>query len=376
MGGEGGGAVGGGGSCIVLPPSLAPGMGEPAPAGGEGPGELQRQLEEVGVLRDIYGEGDSGGLSVRPVGEAEAQAWVAAGGCSGPPPSLGVRVDFGGPGRVVADILLPVDYPSAADPLVWVVGAEEEGWAEAARAAVTQVLDGLGGGGEPGRERLLDCLQAAEEALREAAEGEALGVALRPPCAGRLASEEEVRVDSEDECPGASVLLEDIPCSRVGGGEGQGGAAQVLGRRLCYSHHIINAAKRKAVVEWAVQLGLGGFSKIGWPGIIVVEGMEQNVEEYCRALQRLRWKHFTVRGEDTVTIPPGEDLDESRRLPSHFTELPEDGMSSLAAAMTAAGLRDLFLTSMKIYRPAEIQSGVEPVSTGSKRRAKKKGKGR
>ena len=375
-GGGGGGGRGAGGVAVILPHSLAPGMGEPAPAGAVAPGELQRQLEELGVLRDIYGEEDSGGLSVRPVGEAEAQAWVADGGCSGPPPSLGLRVDFGGPGRVAADILLPADYPSAADPLVWVVGAEEEGWAEAARAAVRHVLDGLGGDGEPGRERLLDCLQAAEEALREAAEGEALGLALHPPCAGRIASEEEVGAGSEDEHPGVSVSLEDVLCSRVGGGEGQGGEGEVLGRRLCYSHHIINAAKRKAVVEWAVQLGLGGFSKIGWPGIIVVEGREQNVEEYCRALQRLRWKHFTVRGEDTVTIPPGEDLDESRRLPSHFTELPEDGMSRLAAAMTAAGLRDLFLTSMKIYRPAEIQSGVEPESTGSKRRAKRKGKGR
>ena len=108
----------------------------------------------------------------------------------------------------------------------------------------------------------------------------------------------------------------------------------------------------------------------------MVEGREQNVEEYCRALQRLRWKHFTVRGEDTEPIPLGEDLDESRRLPPRFTELPEDGMSSLAAAMTAAGLRDLFLTSMKIYRPAEIQSGVEPAPAGSKKRAKRKGKGR
>lgn len=361
-------------------PSVAPGMEEPAPAGRAGPDELQRQLEEVGVLRDIYGEGDSGGsgMSVRPIGEAEAQAWVADGGCSGAPPSLGLRVDFGGPGRVVADILLPADYPSTADPLVWVVGAEGEGWAEAARAAVGQVLDGLKvqGDGEPGRERLLDCLQAAEEALREAAEGEALGVALRPPCAGRFASDEEVGADSEDEGVGAPGLLEDVVCTRVGGGAGGAGREEVLGRRLCYSHHIINAAKRKAVVEWAVQLGLGGFSKIGWPGIIVVEGREQNVEEYCRALQRLRWKHFTVRGEDTEPIPPGEDLDESRRLPPRFTELPEDGMSSLAAAMTAAGLRDLFLTSMKIYRPAEIQSGVEPAPAGSKKRAKRKGKGR
>ena len=50
-----------------------------------------------------------------------------------------------------------------------------------------------------------------------------------------------------------------------GGGRKEGkGAPLVLGRRLCFSHHIIAPGKRSAVINWAVQLQLGGCSKIGW----------------------------------------------------------------------------------------------------------------
>ena len=79
----------------------------------------------------------------------------------------------------------------------------------------------------------------------------------------------------------------------------------MLGRRCCYSHHIIAPAKREAssllvsasarqsslppggdavgasanrrrqaVMQWALQLGLSGLSKIGWPGVVIVEGPE------------------------------------------------------------------------------------------------------
>ena len=56
----------------------------------------------------------------------------------------------------------------------------------------------------------------------------------------------------------------------------------VLGRRLIYFHHIIANGKRQAVQEWAVQLRLGGYAKIGWPGIVVVEGPEACCQEYVR----------------------------------------------------------------------------------------------
>lgn len=38
---------------------------------------------------------------------------------------------------------------------------------------------------------------------------------------------------------------------------------QFLGRRLIYFHHIINSTKRETVMRAAVDLKLGGYSKIG-----------------------------------------------------------------------------------------------------------------
>ena len=349
------GAQGGGGM-----EGSAPGGMPSAEAAHE---RLQRQVEELGVLRDIF-EGD-----VQISGEDAAQEWLAGGGSTVAPSLLGARVEFSGPGRVVCELVLPEGYPEAADPLVW-VEADGEGWAEAARAAIGQVLNELGGGGEAGRERLLDCVQAAEEALRDAAEGQALATAITDlQRDGVHAAEEEGSSSGNDLLEGApgAALLEALQRRGIEG-------PRELGRRLCYSHHIIAPGKRKCVVEWAVQLGLGGFSKIGWPGIIVVEGAEEDVEQYTRALQRLRWKHFTVRGEETVQLPPGDALDEHRLLPPHFIELPEDGMSQLAAQMKAAGCHELFLTSMKIYRHPRGEAGDDPARAEPKRKPRRKNK--
>ncbi|GMF19211.1 unnamed protein product [Phytophthora lilii] len=125
-------------------------------------------------------------------------------------------------------------------------------------------------------------------------------------------------------------------------------AKVVLGRRAIYFHHIIASNKRRVVKEWALELKLRGFSKIGWPGVVIVEGLEANVQEYVRRLQHLRWKQITVRGEQTEEVSFGS-LESLRRLPHGFHEFPENGMSELAAACRAAGLEDLFLTTMKIY---------------------------
>ncbi|KAH9085447.1 hypothetical protein Ae201684P_005155 [Aphanomyces euteiches] len=113
----------------------------------------------------------------------------------------------------------------------------------------------------------------------------------------------------------------------------------VVGRRAIYFHHIIAPGKRQVVKDWAKELQLGGFSKIGWPGVIIAEGIEAYVHEYVKRLQHLRWKQMVVRGEQTDT---------TRRLPSTFFELTD--MSELAARCNEAGLSELFLTTMKIYR--------------------------
>lgn len=129
--------------------------------------------------------------------------------------------------------------------------------------------------------------------------------------------------------------------------KGKEGGEVVLGRRLCFSHHIIAPSKRSAVVGWALELKLGGCSKIGWPGLIAVEGEERHCQLYVQLLQRLRWKKFVVRGEEQVRGREGQTVDDMRKLPSGFCEFGQEEAHLFAKTLKDAGLEDLFKTSMK-----------------------------
>ena len=110
--------------------------------------------------------------------------------------------------------------------------------------------------------------------------------------------------------------------------------AEALARRLIFSHHIIAPSKRAGLRQLAVSLGVTALVKIGWPGIIVLEGDADRVEAYVGAIQGWRWKKLAVRGEQEL------DDGEERALPRVFLEL--DDMSALAQIMRDAGLEDLF----------------------------------
>ncbi|KAL7540571.1 hypothetical protein ACHAXR_012541 [Thalassiosira sp. AJA248-18] len=121
-----------------------------------------------------------------------------------------------------------------------------------------------------------------------------------------------------------------------------------LGRRIIYSHHIIANSKRRDIAELTSQSRLGGYMKIGWPGVILIEGNESDCQMFVDEIKRWRWQQLQVRGEDQLTIPEGESLDSYRQLPLKFVELGEDDMSLLASNCRDAGLENLFLTCMKI----------------------------
>jgi hypothetical protein len=152
---------------------------------------------------------------------------------------------------------------------------------------------------------------------------------------------------------------------------------QVLGRRAIYFHHIIAPTKRQVVMEWALELQLSGFSKIGWPGVVIVEGAEGDVQEYVRRLQHLRWKQIVVRGEQTER-GEGQSVEQMRKLPRGFREFPEkSGMAALAAACRDAGIEQLFLTTMKIYGRGEEQTDGDGGTEESKKdRGGSRGRGK
>mmetsp|Transcript_511 Transcript_511/g.1524 ORF Transcript_511/g.1524 Transcript_511/m.1524 type:complete len:411 (+) Transcript_511:246-1478(+) len=184
--------------------------------------------------------------------------------------------------------------------------------------------------------------------------------------------------------------------------------ARTLCRCVVWFHHIKALSKRKAIVQWASELHLGGYSKPGFPGVIVCEGLHSDVQEYLSRLRALKWQAMAVRGMEECPLisqsmgdhveaatsgangvhisadpshaprqrdptcesqvwPRGahadvgspqsldtahlQSLEGARRFKGVLAELPEEGgMAQLAAGCRAAGLGQLYLTALKISK--------------------------
>jgi acylphosphatase len=118
---------------------------------------------------------------------------------------------------------------------------------------------------------------------------------------------------------------------------------QILGRRLIYSHHLISKIKRADIRNLASHFKLTGYMKIGWPGIVILEGPEDNCSEFYDHMRRWNWKYLVMRGEQQERVL---DLEASRKF-DHFIETED--MSQVAQHCRDAGLEALFRTSMKVY---------------------------
>ena len=162
------------------------------------------------------------------------------------------------------------------------------------------------------------------------------------------------------------------------------GVTVTIARFLIYFHHIMSSTKKKAILDAAKNLELGGFSKVGFPRVVVVEGEVSHVLEFVRQIQRLRWQQMVVRGEEIEKISPPQDATASgddngelevqpsqvgfrmtyhstpmmraqmirnnRKLPLDFIQVESDGgMSEVGAYCKQYGIHELFMTAMKKY---------------------------
>lgn len=72
-----------------------------------------------------------------------------------------------------------------------------------------------------------------------------------------------------------------------------GRSASVLAL-LIWFHHIKSLEKRKRMVEWARELRLAGGCKPGFPGVVVVEGAEDDVREFVARVRSMPWQAMQV----------------------------------------------------------------------------------
>ncbi|OEU12146.1 hypothetical protein FRACYDRAFT_191607 [Fragilariopsis cylindrus CCMP1102] len=126
----------------------------------------------------------------------------------------------------------------------------------------------------------------------------------------------------------------------------------MISRKLIYSHHIIAKSKRKAISDLGNDYNIGGYYKIGWPGIIIIEGEENSCNDFIDEIRSMRWQHLVVRGETEkqhLTFEINSDSSFFSTKKVTMIELGEDQMSTLSKICNDVGLKDLFMTSMKIY---------------------------
>ncbi|GAA5922723.1 uncharacterized protein JCM15063_003402 [Sporobolomyces koalae] len=138
---------------------------------------------------------------------------------------------------------------------------------------------------------------------------------------------------------------------------------------LIWSHHLLATSKRKDIVAWSTELGLFGVSKPGYPGVIVIEGMKENVEEFVWRIKQLQWKALQIRcEEDGDVVTPPEDIAPTEavswvvRNRSHLGPVlsrdPNDKicvrevekLNDLGDIMRQANLEEVFLTALKISK--------------------------
>jgi hypothetical protein len=130
----------------------------------------------------------------------------------------------------------------------------------------------------------------------------------------------------------------------------------ILGRRLIYSHHIISKQKRSDMRHLASHYKLTGYIKIGWPGIVILEGRDDDCNSFYDDMRKWAWKYLVVRGEMQEKVQGDNDqVVDSKRLFPTFLEV--DDMSIVANHCRQVGLESLFRTSMKVYANAGLKNG-------------------
>jgi hypothetical protein len=63
---------------------------------------------------------------------------------------------------------------------------------------------------------------------------------------------------------------------------------------LIWFHHLLSTTKRKAILAFE---SLRGISKPGYPGILVLQGPKDIVNDAVTELKGMRWQAMQVRGE-------------------------------------------------------------------------------
>ncbi|KAG8221846.1 hypothetical protein J437_LFUL003222 [Ladona fulva] len=91
-------------------------------------------------------------------------------------------------------------------------------------------------------------------------------------------------------------------------------------RLWIYSHHIFSKIKRREILDLSHEYNITGFCLPGRPGIICIEGMSRNCEDWWFKIKHLNWKKIMCRKKELIPINSEEDCIRMRKF-STFQEV-------------------------------------------------------
>lgn len=111
-------------------------------------------------------------------------------------------------------------------------------------------------------------------------------------------------------------------------------ASVEMERLWIYSHHLKSTQKRQDIVKLSKELALTGFSKPGKPGIVCVEGLKSNTQEFWKIVRQWAWQRITIRISETKSKPLA-NCNQFRRFTQFRETLGGDGDGECAADSVA-----------------------------------------
>ena len=110
---------------------------------------------------------------------------------------------------------------------------------------------------------------------------------------------------------------------------------------VIWSHHIISKKKRRFLRKSSQDLCLNCFVKIGWPGYIVVVGLNSKVLSFVSNVKTKKWKSIRVCSEEIINDDRINLSDNSI-----FIEYDEKSISNFFLTIEKFGLKPLFQRGM------------------------------
>ncbi|KAH7886395.1 hypothetical protein F5I97DRAFT_1275052 [Phlebopus sp. FC_14] len=113
---------------------------------------------------------------------------------------------------------------------------------------------------------------------------------------------------------------------------------------LLTSHHLVSPTKRRSMQQWSAELGIIGFAKVGYPGVIYAEGAQESVEEFVANVKAMQWLALRARFVEPVESV-AETTAPTRNRSERWVELQKIG--EVLEQMKRRG-REKFVTELGI----------------------------